>query len=161
MTTPPTFCIETLTATLLHHPQILLLSSCKWLICLQCLAAARVHPGETNASWMMKGALHQLLANTAESKQLREQFVFKVGRHQCQRSRSHCGCCQVGFSTHSRSGGSGVAWLVVHQQSLDTVEPAVQAHVRLYGQHLHCGGNAQQHTTMIQGSCASCRLCQC
>jgi hypothetical protein len=43
-------------------------------------AAARVHPGETNASWMMKGALHQLLGSSAESAQLREQFVFKVIR---------------------------------------------------------------------------------
>uniref|UniRef100_A0A383WKG5 Peptidase M14 domain-containing protein n=1 Tax=Tetradesmus obliquus TaxID=3088 RepID=A0A383WKG5_TETOB len=39
---------------------------------------SRVHPGETNASWMMKGALHQLLGSSAEAAQLREQFVFKV-----------------------------------------------------------------------------------
>lgn len=40
--------------------------------------AARVHPGETNSSWMMKGALQQLLADTEEAAQLREMFVFKV-----------------------------------------------------------------------------------
>ncbi|KAF6257038.1 flagellar/basal body protein, partial [Scenedesmus sp. NREL 46B-D3] len=40
--------------------------------------SARVHPGETNASWMMKGALHQLLGASAEAAALREQFVFKV-----------------------------------------------------------------------------------
>jgi hypothetical protein len=40
--------------------------------------SARVHPGETNASWMMKGALQQLLADTEEAAALREQFVFKV-----------------------------------------------------------------------------------
>lgn len=40
--------------------------------------AARVHPGETNSSWMMKGALQQLLADTDEAAQLRETFVFKV-----------------------------------------------------------------------------------
>jgi hypothetical protein len=52
--------------------------SCPKLLLLLLLLAARVHPGETNASWMMKGALHQLLGSSAESVQLREQFVFKV-----------------------------------------------------------------------------------
>jgi hypothetical protein len=46
--------------------------------CVFAAAAARVHPGETNASWMMKGVLHQLLGSSAESAQLQEQFVFKV-----------------------------------------------------------------------------------
>eukprot|EP00775_Hariotina_reticulata_P008712 gene8712-8893_t len=40
--------------------------------------SARVHPGEANASWMMKGAVEQLLADTGEAAQLRESFVFKV-----------------------------------------------------------------------------------
>lgn len=43
-----------------------------------CCVVARVHPGETNSSWMMKGALQQLLADTQEAAQLRETFVFKV-----------------------------------------------------------------------------------
>lgn len=42
------------------------------------VCAARVHPGEANASWMMKGALEQLLADTGEAAQLRESFVFKA-----------------------------------------------------------------------------------
>jgi hypothetical protein len=37
-----------------------------------------VHPGETNASWLMKGALQQLLADTEEAARLRDNFVFKV-----------------------------------------------------------------------------------
>lgn len=51
---------------------------CMCVLCVAC-TAARVHPGETNASWMMKGALQQLLADTPEAQQLRETFVFKVG----------------------------------------------------------------------------------
>ncbi|CAH1786787.1 unnamed protein product [Owenia fusiformis] len=39
---------------------------------------ARVHPGETNASWMMKGFLDCLLGNTADAKLLRDTFVFKI-----------------------------------------------------------------------------------
>lgn len=44
---------------------------------------ARVHPGETNASWMMKGALQQLLSSDAAASQLRERFVFKVRGRWC------------------------------------------------------------------------------
>lgn len=40
--------------------------------------SARVHPGETNASWMMKGFLDFLLGDTFEAKILRDNFVFKV-----------------------------------------------------------------------------------
>lgn len=43
-----------------------------------CRPAARVHPGETNSSWMMKGALQHLLADTEEAAHLRETFVFKA-----------------------------------------------------------------------------------
>ena len=39
---------------------------------------ARVHPGESNASWMMKGALDFLVSHTPEAKALRENFVFKI-----------------------------------------------------------------------------------
>ena len=38
----------------------------------------RVHPGETNASWMMKGVLDFLLGDTEEANMLRRMFVFKV-----------------------------------------------------------------------------------
>ncbi|XP_033106101.1 uncharacterized protein LOC117108244 isoform X2 [Anneissia japonica] len=39
---------------------------------------ARVHPGETNASWMMKGFLDYLTGNSADAKLLRDTFVFKI-----------------------------------------------------------------------------------
>ena len=40
--------------------------------------SSRVHPGETNASWMMRGVLDFLTSDTKEAKGLREMFVFKV-----------------------------------------------------------------------------------
>lgn len=40
--------------------------------------SARVHPGESNASWMMKGVIEFLVSNTAEAQALRENFVFKI-----------------------------------------------------------------------------------
>ena len=40
--------------------------------------SARVHPGESNASWMMKGAIDYLVSNTPEARVLRNKFVFKV-----------------------------------------------------------------------------------
>ncbi|XP_052222540.1 cytosolic carboxypeptidase 2-like isoform X3 [Dreissena polymorpha] len=39
---------------------------------------ARVHPGESNSSWMMKGFLDYLTSNTADSKLLRDTFIFKI-----------------------------------------------------------------------------------
>jgi hypothetical protein len=39
---------------------------------------SRVHPGETNASWMMRGALRFLLGGSAEAAALRRRVVFKV-----------------------------------------------------------------------------------
>jgi murein tripeptide amidase MpaA len=39
---------------------------------------ARVHPGETNSSWMMKGLLDYLTSDTLDAKLLRDTFVFKV-----------------------------------------------------------------------------------
>ena len=39
---------------------------------------ARVHPGETNASWMMEGLLDYLTADTFEAKELRANYVFKI-----------------------------------------------------------------------------------
>ncbi|CAF3671099.1 unnamed protein product, partial [Adineta steineri] len=40
--------------------------------------SARVHPGETNSSWMMKGLLDFLLSDSADAKLLRDTFVFKI-----------------------------------------------------------------------------------
>jgi len=39
------------------------------------VVTARVHPGETNASWMMKGLLDFLLADSADAK-VRRRIVF-------------------------------------------------------------------------------------
>ncbi|XP_060223364.1 cytosolic carboxypeptidase 4 isoform X2 [Meriones unguiculatus] len=55
---------------------------------------ARVHPGESNASWVMKGTLEFLVSNDPVAKLLRENFVFKIipmlnpdgvinGNHRC------------------------------------------------------------------------------
>lgn len=40
--------------------------------------AARVHPGESNASWMMKGVLDYLLGPSLDARMLRDTFVFKI-----------------------------------------------------------------------------------
>ena len=39
---------------------------------------ARVHPGESNASWMMKGVIDYLTGPTLQAKILRDNFIFKV-----------------------------------------------------------------------------------
>jgi cytosolic carboxypeptidase protein 2/3 len=39
---------------------------------------ARVHPGETNASWMMKGIIDYLIGPSLDAKILRDNFVFKI-----------------------------------------------------------------------------------
>ncbi|XP_054569264.1 cytosolic carboxypeptidase 4 [Eptesicus fuscus] len=55
---------------------------------------ARVHPGESNASWVMKGALEFLASSDPGARLLRENFIFKVipmlnpdgvinGNHRC------------------------------------------------------------------------------
>ena len=40
--------------------------------------AGRVHPGETNASWMMKGVIDFLTGPSLDARLLRDNFVFKV-----------------------------------------------------------------------------------
>ena len=56
--------------------------------------SARVHPGETGASWMMQGVLDFLTSQAPEARLLRSRFVFKivpclnpdgvvVGNHRC------------------------------------------------------------------------------
>lgn len=56
------------------------------------VVTARVHPGETNASWMMEGFLDFLLGDSEDAQVLRDNFVFKVAtltdvlvtkRHRC------------------------------------------------------------------------------
>uniref|UniRef100_W5K071 Cytosolic carboxypeptidase 2 n=1 Tax=Astyanax mexicanus TaxID=7994 RepID=W5K071_ASTMX len=42
------------------------------------VVTARVHPGETNGSWMMQGFLDFLLGDSLDARLLRETFVFKV-----------------------------------------------------------------------------------
>ncbi|XP_022610426.1 cytosolic carboxypeptidase 2-like [Seriola dumerili] len=42
------------------------------------VVTARVHPGETNGSWMMEGLLDFLLGDSEDAQLLRETFVFKV-----------------------------------------------------------------------------------
>ncbi|MDC3321622.1 M14-type cytosolic carboxypeptidase, partial [bacterium] len=39
---------------------------------------ARVHPGESNASWMMKGFLDYLTGSSPDAQILRDNFVFKI-----------------------------------------------------------------------------------
>jgi hypothetical protein len=39
---------------------------------------ARVHPGETNASWMMKGIIDYLVGPSLDARILRDNFVFKI-----------------------------------------------------------------------------------
>nr|KAF6331458.1 ATP/GTP binding protein 1 [Pipistrellus kuhlii] len=56
--------------------------------------SARVHPGETNASWVMKGTLEYLMSNSPTAQSLRECYIFKIvpmlnpdgvinGNHRC------------------------------------------------------------------------------
>ncbi|XP_068524998.1 cytosolic carboxypeptidase 3 isoform X2 [Anas acuta] len=58
------------------------------------ILTARVHPGETNSSWIMKGLLDYILGNSHKAQRLRDTFVFKVvpmlnpdgvivGNHRC------------------------------------------------------------------------------
>lgn len=40
--------------------------------------SARVHPGESNSSWMMKGVIDFLISDCEEAQILRNNFVFKI-----------------------------------------------------------------------------------
>jgi cytosolic carboxypeptidase protein 2/3 len=42
------------------------------------IISSRVHPGETGASWMMKGMLDYLTGPSLNAKILRDNFVFKI-----------------------------------------------------------------------------------
>lgn len=52
------------------------------------VVTARVHPGETNGSWMMEGFLDFLLGDSEDAQLLRDTFVFKVIVLQQQRKTS-------------------------------------------------------------------------
>lgn len=39
---------------------------------------SRIHPGESNASWMMKGVIDHLVGPTLDAKVLRDNFIFKI-----------------------------------------------------------------------------------
>lgn len=40
--------------------------------------SARVHPGETNSSWVMKGTLEYLMSCSPQAQSLRESYIFKI-----------------------------------------------------------------------------------
>jgi len=40
--------------------------------------SARVHPGECNSSWVMKGTIDFLLSDSSTARSLREMFIFKI-----------------------------------------------------------------------------------
>ncbi|KAL2094064.1 hypothetical protein ACEWY4_011376 [Coilia grayii] len=42
------------------------------------VVTARVHPGETNSSWVMKGIIDFLLSDSPDAKLLRDAFIFKL-----------------------------------------------------------------------------------
>ncbi len=42
------------------------------------LISARVHPGESNSSFIMKGVIDFLLSDEPEAKDLLENFIFKI-----------------------------------------------------------------------------------
>jgi len=42
------------------------------------ILTARVHPGESNASWVMKGIIDYLLSDEPAARLLRDRFIFKV-----------------------------------------------------------------------------------
>jgi len=42
------------------------------------ILTSRVHPGETNASWIMNGVIDMLVSDDEHAKFLRETFVFKI-----------------------------------------------------------------------------------
>lgn len=42
------------------------------------MLSARVHPGETPSSWIMRGVLHFLTGESDVAEELRDKFIFKV-----------------------------------------------------------------------------------
>ncbi|CAH2234171.1 jg9051 [Pararge aegeria aegeria] len=70
------------------------------------IITARVHPGESPSSWMMKGFMDYLTGDTNQARELREKFIFKLvpmlnpdGR----RLQEECGVAMyVDLHAHSR-----------------------------------------------------------
>jgi murein tripeptide amidase MpaA len=42
------------------------------------ILSSRIHPGESNASWMMKGIIDFLVSDNVEAELLRNNFIFKI-----------------------------------------------------------------------------------
>ena len=42
------------------------------------ILTSRVHPGESNASWMMNGVIEYLVSDCENARYLRDTFVFKI-----------------------------------------------------------------------------------
>ena len=42
------------------------------------ILTSRVHPGESNASWIMNGVIDFLISDDLNAKYLRDTFVFKI-----------------------------------------------------------------------------------
>jgi hypothetical protein len=42
------------------------------------IITARIHPGESNSSWMMKGVIDFLISDSPQAIELRNKFIFKV-----------------------------------------------------------------------------------
>ena len=42
------------------------------------ILTSRVHPGESNASWIMNGVIDYLISEDQNAKFLRDTFVFKI-----------------------------------------------------------------------------------
>jgi hypothetical protein len=40
------------------------------------LISARIHPGESNSSWVMQGIIEYLLGETKEASLLRKMYIF-------------------------------------------------------------------------------------
>ena len=45
------------------------------------MLTGRVHPGETNSSWIMEGILNFLTSDTPEADEIRNHFIFKIGKY--------------------------------------------------------------------------------
>jgi len=42
------------------------------------IITGRVHPGESNSSWMVEGFLKFILGDSETAKQIRKKFIFKI-----------------------------------------------------------------------------------
>lgn len=51
-----------------------------WAMCAGVVISGRVHPGESNASWIVHGILQFLMTDHPETRWLLSRYVFKVRR---------------------------------------------------------------------------------